>query len=103
MEALGRIIIDFPASLSDFAYNTFIHNFINILYVKYELHQFVDWSLVRKVRGLNGNFWDLLLTKTTPLEPGQGLLLKSHVTISEVLAGYLFLLLATIFFPCKAS
>lgn len=37
MEALGKIFIDFPAFPSDFSNNTFIHNFVNILYVKYEL------------------------------------------------------------------
>lgn len=60
MEALGRIIIDFPASPSDFSYNTFIHNFINILYVKYELHCFIDWSLVRKLSSVKKFKWQLL-------------------------------------------
>lgn len=37
MEASGKIVIDFSAFPSDFPNNTFIHNFIKILYMKYEL------------------------------------------------------------------
>lgn len=37
MEASGKILVDFPAFPLDFPNNTFIHHFINMLYVKYEL------------------------------------------------------------------
>lgn len=100
MEALGRIIIDFPASPSDFSCSTFIHNFLNILYVKYELHCFNDWSLVRKVSSIEKFKWQLqglTADKDNTHRARSKFVVKNHVTISEVLAIYVFLLLAIIF------